>query len=245
MATTRFRWRIDWRLTLLTAVLLPLCLSLGVWQLGRAQEKAVLAATFAERRAQPAQALDEAAADLPDYTPVWLAGRYLDERYFLLDNSVRNRQFGFEVVAPFVTGGGKVVLVNRGWIAGDPGRRTLPDINVPNGHYRLTGYVHRPLLGPRLGADADDRSWPQIVQQPDIELLAKRLRQPLPGYIIRLDADAPTALLTGWPVISQTPATHIGYAVQWFGLAAVAIGGWLLASTNLLQLIRGNRNGGK
>lgn len=245
MTPARYKWRIDWRLTLLAAALLPLLLGLGLWQLERADAKRALAAAFDKRQAQLPRPVDELADDTPDYTPVSLAGRYLSERYFLLDNRVRNRQVGFEVVTPFETEAGRVVLVNRGWVAGDPGRRQLPQVITPTGQYRLTGYVYRQPAGPRLGSDAPGRNWPQVVQQLDVGLLAKRLDMPLPSYVVRLDTAAPTALVTGWPIINQSPATHVGYATQWFGLAAVLVIGWLLGSTNFWQLIRGSKNRGE
>ncbi len=46
------RFDLEWRITLFTLVMVPLMVSLGFWQLQRAQEKAHLAAAFEERQQQ-------------------------------------------------------------------------------------------------------------------------------------------------------------------------------------------------
>ena len=50
----KLRVELDWRTTLATALLLPTLLSLGFWQLDRADEKAALIDRLEARRALPA-----------------------------------------------------------------------------------------------------------------------------------------------------------------------------------------------
>ncbi len=50
----KLRVELDWRTTLATALLLPTLLSLGFWQLDRAEEKAVLIERLEARRTLPA-----------------------------------------------------------------------------------------------------------------------------------------------------------------------------------------------
>ena len=98
----------------------------------RAEEKAALATAWEERQAQPPAPLSalvsKPAADLP-YAPVQLDGSFLAEQYFLLDNRIQQGQFGYEVlgILQLADGSGSAV-VNRGWIAGDASRRTLPRV---------------------------------------------------------------------------------------------------------------------
>ena len=42
--------------------------------------------------------------------------------------------------------------------------------------------------------------------------------------MIRLDPDQPQGFRRDWrPVTEMGPATHVGYAVQWFGLALALV----------------------
>ncbi|RQW79120.1 MAG: SURF1 family protein, partial [Methylococcus sp.] len=89
----------------------------GVWQLGRAAEKRELEARFAAGgSAGVLQQLvaSDAAAEFR-YRTVRLAGRYDAEHQLLLDNISHERQPGYQVLTPFATAGG-TVLVNRGWV---------------------------------------------------------------------------------------------------------------------------------
>lgn len=241
MAERRLRWHLDWRLTLLALALLPVLLALGNWQLGRADEKARLQAAHDRQAMQAPVPLATVADDSADFTPLQASGRFDNERLFLLDNRVHGGTYGVEVIAPLVTAEGAVVLVNRGWIAADPGRRSLPAVAPVQGTVTVTGHLYREPAGKRWVANMSDQQWPQLIQYPDPAELGERLGQPVRPFVLRLDAESPGALTVDWPVVNMAPATHVGYAVQWFSLAAALVMAWLLASTNLWELIRGKR----
>lgn len=238
---SRLRWRLDWRLTLLTVLLLPLLLALGSWQLTRAEEKARLEAAQAALVDRAPVAIEATADDTADFTPLQATGRFDNERLFLLDNRIHAGAYGLEVIAPLTTADGAVVLVNRGWIAGDPGRRALPAVPPVGGVVTVTGHLYREPPGVRWVANMTEQRWPQLIQYPAPAELGARLQQPVRPFILRLDAQSPAALEIDWPVVNMAPATHVGYAVQWFALAMVLVIAWLLASTNLWELIRGKR----
>lgn len=90
---------LEWRTTLLVALLLPALVGLGCWQLDREGEKRELLARFEARQvAAPVAINDALAARTPAdlaYLPVRLRGRYLAERYLLLDNRVQDGRFGY------------------------------------------------------------------------------------------------------------------------------------------------------
>ena len=52
-----FRFDAEWRITLFTVLMTPFLFGLGVWQLERADEKATLAALYAQRQQEPPGAL--------------------------------------------------------------------------------------------------------------------------------------------------------------------------------------------
>lgn len=245
---------LEWRTTLLVALLLPALVGLGCWQLDREGEKRELLARFEARQvAAPVAINDALAARTPAdlaYLPVRLRGRYLAERYLLLDNRVQDGRFGYEVVSLFAREDGGYALVNRGWVPGDPARRSLPAPGAPAGTVELTGQLYVPpdppyLLGEQSRA-VDD--WPRVAQALEMgplgEALAADLGAPVFPWSVRLDADAPGALAVDWPVVNVSPAKHRGYAVQWFTMAAVLGLFFVLRSSNLWALLRGRQAAG-
>ncbi|HDP90321.1 MAG TPA: SURF1 family protein, partial [Thioalkalivibrio sp.] len=96
-----FRFSPDLLPSVAVILLLTLFISLGMWQLGRAEEKRDLIERFEARReatALGAGSLSALPIDELRYRKVRLVGHYLADRQFLLDNRVRERQAGFEVL---------------------------------------------------------------------------------------------------------------------------------------------------
>ena len=60
-------------------------------------------------------------------------------------------------------------------------------------------------------------------------------------YPVRIDADAPGALLVDWQVVNMSPHKHQGYALQWFVMAAVLFVFYVLRCSNLWQLLSASR----
>lgn len=238
-----FKFQFDWRVTALVVLLLPLLVSLGFWQLDRAQEKRQLLAQFAQKQAAgpvPIETLSTR-GDLR-YQPVSLQGAFIPGKNLLLDNRIHRGRFGYEVVTPFrLRGKDLIVLVNRGWVPGDTSRRTLPAVQTVTGTVRLSGEIYVPqgkLM--RLG---DDRAqgWPRVVQSVDIDRLRKIFGHPLFPYTVHLKADSPAAFQPNWTVVNLTPARHIAYAVQWFAMAATVVIIAFLGNTNAWALFKGRR----
>jgi cytochrome oxidase assembly protein ShyY1 len=243
---TGLQFDLEWRITLFTVVMVPLMASLGFWQLQRADEKAALATSFAVRQTQhpapPAQ-LWEKPADSLAYVPVLLAGMFLQDEYFLLDNKIHSGRFGYEVIGILLLDGGGTVLVNRGWIAGDASRRELPVVPGVTGPVSLTGHVYVAPGEPYLLAQQTlETGWPKRIQAIEMDKLLQPVKSsaghdrvfPFP---VRIDAGVPGALMVDWKVVNISPQKHHGYAVQWFAMAAVLFIFYLLRCSNLWQLL--------
>lgn len=243
----RLTFDLEWRTTALTLLLLPLLVSLGLWQLDREAEKRELAARFAERQARPATdlaGLDPARDDLA-YLPVELRGQFVPGQYLLQDNRIQRGQFGYEVIGLFrLVGDAGYALVNRGWIAGDSARRTLPEVTQPAGIVDLRGQVYIPPDPPYLLAEqaVPAGNWPSVIQAletgPLVPALEQRLDAPVFPHTVRLDANQPGALSVDWKVVNLSPQTHRGYAVQWFTMAAVLLLFFVFRSSNLWDVLR-------
>ncbi|MBY6190781.1 SURF1 family protein [Microbulbifer agarilyticus] len=229
----------NWPLTVLSLCFFPLLLGLGNWQLQRAAEKETIQRQVDARlSAQPIKISDLSTPTT--YTPVRLLGFYTDE-YFLLDNRTRNGRVGYEVVQVFETGSGGEEkarwLINRGWIPGNSHRDQLPQVSYPLAAKVITGFLY-----PNGDSTEDTDALPAVAVHGRIQSLAQQRAHSIglqqADWHIRLSADSDTALVTDWKLLTTSPAKHTGYAVQWFAMAFALMVMWLLAATNLQQIVR-------
>lgn len=199
--------------------MMPVLISLGVWQLNRAAEKQALldrwqaqvdTLPWAEVARRP-MALDQ---------PVRVTGHY-DDAIWLLDNRTRDGRPGYEVINRFVPDLGPAVLVNRGWVPAPARRDQLPEVSVPTAPVTLAGRLADYPEPPVLGDEAEPGDWPRRVQRLP-RTVAEASVGPLTAYLIRLRDDTqPGAFRADWAPEMMGPTTHYGYAAQWFSLAVV------------------------
>lgn len=244
------RFDFEWRIALFTVLLVPLMVSLGVWQLHRADEKAGLAAAFSARQQQPPatlSALWDQPAEVLGYAPVRMRGQYVPGGYFLLDNQTRDGQVGYEVlsVMQLLDGDGSV-LVNRGWLAGAADRQSLPLVPTVDGQVDITGHVYVAPGKPFLLAEQQfDTDWPKRVQAIEMDKFTPLIAALGAGrvfpYPVRIDSGQPGALAVNWQIMNATPEKHQAYAVQWFAMAATLFVIYLLRSSNAWQLLTASR----
>lgn len=212
--------------TLAYVCLLPLLIALGVWQLGRAEEKRV----FLEQQKQGSaseiielSAAIEIDSEMSRYKKVQVSGHYDQTHQFLLDNQISAGKAGYFVLTPFVVQGeAKAVLVNRGWVPSNNDRSILPNIQIKSEQTVITGRINRfPGVGIKLaGAEIPSDGWPSIVQVVNPQILAKKLAYPLFPFQIELDKDLPEGYKREWHISTiMQPEQHIAYAIQWFALA--------------------------
>jgi surfeit locus 1 family protein len=189
---------------------------LGLWQVQRLAWKEGVLADIAAR-------MDEAPGDLPAqpmagrdaFMPVALAGRFTGQA---VDVLVSRKQVGpgFRVVAAFQTEGGRRILVDRGFLREDARGAG----HGPSDPLRVTGNLHWPdeVDGFTPAPDAARGIW----FARDLPALAAALGTDAVLVVARSDTGEGIA---PWPVdTSGIPNDHLGYAVQWFLLAAVWLG---------------------
>jgi len=214
--------RAPWWSVLLALAGLALCLAAGFWQLNRAAEKRALFEAFAAGdRAEAGRQLPTD-AQARRYGRLTLAGRYVPGRQVLLDNMSRKGQPGYQVLTPFETAAG-VVLVNRGWLPADGDRRRLPGVAVSDKQRVVTGridWLPRPALVVAATPVDPAAPWPRRLLFPTPELVAEATGLPLRRFQLLLDAVEPDGYAREWQPAEMGPERHLGYAVQWFGLAA-------------------------
>lgn len=215
--------------TLAALALLPLLLGLGRWQLDRAAQKRELVAAFeASRHAAPVPWR----TGLPRFTQVEVEGRWDAARQVLLDAAVHEGRSGFRVLAPLVLVDGEVLLVDRGWVPGDPARRALPEVAFVTDAavVRVRGLTDAlPRAGLAAGAAPTAEGWPRVMLYPNRDALNAAYGAPVVDGVLRLDPAAADGFVREFrPDFGVSRERHLAYAVTWFALAATLVAIWFL-----------------
>lgn len=212
-------------ITLVTLLVVAAGVALGLWQLGRAEQKLRLADGIARQGALAPLTTADLAADLGQPERLWhrsalLEGVWLPDATVLLDNRQMNGRVGFFVLTPLrLDGDGGTLLVQRGWVARNfEDRQRVPDVPTPTGPVSLRVRLAPPPaklyeLGPGEGG--------AIRQNIDLSAYAAETQTSLlPLSALQTSAEN-DGLLRDWPQPATDVHKHYGYAFQWFGLSAL------------------------
>lgn len=225
--------------TLAALVLVIVTVSLGNWQMRRADEKRALHASREAAARDPAIRLPAGHFD-----PASLQGRkvvahgeFLPRWTVFVDNRTHKGIAGFHVLSPLrITGSDRYVLVLRGWVASDPRERMrLPDLATPAGEVEIEGIAERDLeraleLSRSAPPGPQDRLW----QNADLASFARWSGLAMQPVVVR-ETVAPRigagewddGLVRDWPDPGSGVDKHLGYAFQWYALAVLAAGLWV------------------
>lgn len=232
-------------LLILTALV---CVSLGRWQLRRADERIAMATSIQDGRQSPPIRLT--ANTPPDLLQAWrpavAEGRWLDQFAVWLDNRNLEGRPGLWLAMPLQLADSPdtAVLVLRGWAPRAMGAAmpTLPPTadSLQQVHGELR--THVPQLFELWQRDGRDHSalpqhWqsgsPPLVQNLELSRLAQATGLKLLPIVLEQADSAPPShdqLVRDWPTPSVDADKNHGYALQWFGFAAIAVGAclWML-----------------
>lgn len=200
--------------------------ALGVWQLSRAHEKQALQQRYEALSHDPpinVTASELRAADV-ELRRVAAHGRFDPSHAVYLDNRVMNGVPGYQIVMPLELGPSRYVLVNRGWVAGSPDRSQLPEVATPQGAVDVSGIAIVPAKRPfELSSEVvEGRVWQNLT----LERYRQVRKLAIQPFVIRQDNALDDGLVRRWEPPDFGIERHYGYAVQWFLLAATAIGFW-------------------
>ncbi|MGI9324000.1 MAG: SURF1 family protein [Pseudomonadales bacterium] len=225
------RFRPGLRLTLFALVFVPVLCGLGFWQLSRGAEKQALAAEYLRQAgALPVRVTALASGDrsVEAFSRLRLEGRFDGERYYLIDNQVRDGEVGYWVVHWFVTLEGRAWLLNRGFVAAQQKREQWPAVETPQGLVEVVATVWPDTgLLPLLAPEPVTANWPKRRQRLNVVAMAAE-REQGQALELRLEPGQPGVLAPAPLTIANAADRHRGYAVQWFGLAAVLSIGYLV-----------------
>ncbi len=229
--TGRRYFKAGWLLTLLTLLAVSLFLVLGMWQLRRAKEKQALLDLQEQQLQLPAIVMqgEEKLGILGRFHKVIVTGLWDPRHQILLDNRTYRGKAGYEVLTPLEIGFGRVVLINRGWVPGQGNRSRLPDVTLARREVTVRGRTdHFPRMGMYLkGMRRPTAGWPAVVQELVPEVLEARLHRKVLDFQIKMDPDQADGYVREWRLDYIKPERHIGYALQWFTFALIALGLWI------------------
>lgn len=223
----RLHFRLRWIPLIATLVISAIGLSLGQWQLRRADEKLLLQQEMLAQTAFDPVLVNKLAqgATPKAFRRVTAEGQFLPGWAVYLDNRPLRGKSGFYLLMPLKLAGSEHhVLVLRGWFARDardPGK--LPPISVPESPVRIEGKVR---LSPgrlmQLGEPVALRPG-TIAQNAEVADFSRASKLALHTFIIEQTNDTGDGLVRDWPLPSTGIDTHRAYAFQWFALSAVAL----------------------
>lgn len=233
MAETRRRF--PWGLTLLSALLLCMLVSLGVWQTHRMQWKAELIAA-AERLSQLPPAPPEAvfASSEPEFRKVSLVCPGLGSARYVELQSIHQGQAGVRIISPCsVATADGVLLIDRGFVPDSVSAR--PPVGPSAEPVTVVAEVRRtPAPGPMAIAAKDRRFYAR-----DNSAMAAALGEG--PQVVEWTLFALTSSNPDWAALQPSappPAfsnNHLGYALTWFGLALALVGFYIALLRRMLK----------
>jgi surfeit locus 1 family protein len=221
--------------SLFAATALAILLALGTWQVERLKWKEALIAALEERLAAAPAALPPARdwrtldAARDEFLRVGFAGTFENDKEALVyttGSSMRNDTSGpgYWVFTPARLADGRAVIVNRGFVP--EGRQDLASRRdgLVAGNIDIVGVLRWPEL-PGLFTPAGEPArnlW--FGRDSTAIAAAKGIADAAPFYVEMESPVPPGGLPHPAPVRPTLPNSHFGYALTWFGLAAMLVG---------------------
>lgn len=209
--------------TALIALTCAFLLSLGFWQLDRAEEKRAIEASIKDASTGTVELIvsTETLED-KEYYEVRIQGQYLNEKQFIYDNQIVDQISGYYVLTPFVLKGQpKAIIVNRGFIPWNGRRDKFADIFVDSSSREIMVQVSKPIKRMELKSIELDSVFPVLIQAIDIDGLIVLSGVELTTVVGLLNASASDGFVRKWEPYTGSIEKHIGYAIQWFLMALV------------------------
>jgi len=236
------RW-VGW--LLMVTVFAAVCGGLSWWQWDRRAETAAQnAQVSANWDARPtadasAQAWFGALAQENTYRQVTLTGEYLPKNTVFARRRTVGDTLGMEVLVPFKTRQGAMVVVDRGWLPNGDSTEQTPDPvpAPPAGNVTVT--VRMMAAEPHIG-DAPDGQIASI----DLAGMASRTGLPLStgAYGLMVSEDpTPAVVPTPLPKPEADEGMHWSYAFQWAAFGILFFVGFGYAAKQQAKLNREDR----
>ena len=219
--------------------MIALTVSLGRWQMHRAEEKEARQALLESRTTEAPVRLT---GPVPSAEPllfrrVHAEGEWIAERQIYLDNQVHQGRAGFTVVTPLrLRGSQAAVLVNRGWLPRGPEYPRAPAVPVPRGPAVVDGIATTP---PARFLELSAETVAGNVWQ-NLSIERYRAATGVDALPIVVLADPPAPGLTASDDrpeagMGMGAEKHREYELTWFSLAATTFVLWVVLNVRRVR----------
>ena len=197
--------------------------SLGFWQLERADDKRSIEASIKQANTGSVELIKkEEGLQSKEYYEVRLQGKYLSDKQFIYDNQIVDQVSGYYVLTPYaLEGQSKAILINRGFISWKGRRDKLADIVIGQETREIKVQISKPIKRMELKPSEVGIQFPVLIQSIDLQDMADRAKVDFSSVIGLLDASASNGFIRKWEPYTGSIEKHIGYAIQWFLMALV------------------------
>ena len=197
--------------------------SLGFWQLDRADEKRGIEASIKLANTGSVELImEEGSLKNKEYYEVRLQGKYFSDKQFIYDNQIVNQVSGYYVLTPYaLEGQSKTILINRGFIPWNGRRDKLADIDIGQDAREIKVLISKPIKRMELKPTEIGIQFPILIQSIDLQDMASLASVDFSSVIGLLDPSASNGFVRKWEPYTGSIEKHIGYAVQWFLMALV------------------------
>ena len=211
------------KILIFAIIFVPITISLGMWQIERANEKKLIIANYDKLLVSTPIVLQKNQM-LDNWQPIETIGTYEDIIVYE-DNAINNGKAGFKVYHLFRNDDGTFIFVHRGFIGRNLIKNNLPEVEIPaekKSIYGTTLFKQNNTFVKNI-EESDSR----IIQEFNTSLLIERYPmlkdKYLHPFLFNLDIRDVDKYQPIEKPVNMTASKHIGYAIQWFGLCAALI----------------------
>ncbi|SFZ86119.1 surfeit locus 1 family protein [Devosia enhydra] len=235
-----------WSFIILMLGLTGLFVALGNWQMQRLAEKDALIASVAERAELAPSPVphpsewDAVAPDYFNYRPITLTGTYRHDQTVLVFTSLPTGEAryggpGYWVMTPLLSDRGGVVFVNRGFVPEQMRAQFAEGGAGPEGIVTLTGVGRSSEAASSFTPGPDRQRGIEWVRDTGRLLAMTDLDgEPVASFYLDLPPGPRGALPQGSVSAPSFSNNHLGYAITWYGFAAITpllLLGWIWRQT--------------
>ena len=211
------------KILIFAIIFVPITISLGIWQIERANEKKLIIANYDKLLVSAPIALQKNQM-LNNWQPIETTGTYEDTVVYE-DNAINNGKAGFKVYHLFRNDDGTYIFIHRGFIERNLIKNNLPEVEIPTQKKSIFGttlFKQNNTFVKNI-EESDSR----IIQEFNASLLIDKYPmlkdKYLHPFLFNLDIRDVNKYQPIEKPVNMTASKHIGYAIQWFGLCAALI----------------------
>jgi surfeit locus 1 family protein len=200
-----------------------LLISLGFWQLDRADEKRAIEDQIFRANSGDVELIDSAEfLKDKEYYHVRLQGSYIGDKQFIYDNQIVDQISGYYVLTPFILkGDSKSVLINRGFIPWNGRRDKLANVDIGEKLTEVKVQISKPVKRMELKVSETTGDFPVLIQVLDLDEMSTIASLDFASVIGLLSPESENGFVRQWEPYTGSIERHIGYAIQWFLMSFV------------------------